>query len=87
MSKSRVGIFAALAISVAAPAMGQATQTGTPKTGEVEAEKPKKVCRSVQVTGHRVPKRECKTAADWSGETVRDSNEDVRFKTSGAVGG
>lgn len=79
------GLFASLVLAV--PASAQTANPSATETKEAKPEKPKKICRSIEVTGQRIPRRECKTETEWSGETVRDSNEDLRLKSTGVLGG
>ena len=56
----RFGIIIALAV-VTAPAL--ASETSTQEASP--AAKPKKICKSEQLTTSRMPLRVCKTAAEW----------------------
>lgn len=80
------GILASFAIAV--PASGQTVTPSAPEAKEAKPEKAKRVCRSIPVTGQRIPRRECKTAAEWSTtDALRDSTEAMRVKSVGPVGG
>ena len=84
-----VGLLASLAI--AAPASAQSENPATAEATEAKEAPPakaKRVCRSIKVTGQRVPRRECKLEAEWiSVDAVRDSNEAIRLKSAGSISG
>lgn len=72
------GLFASLAI--AAPALGQVDASATSPAGAKPA-KAKKICRSIEVIGQRVPRRECRTQEDWANiDAGRDDMEALRLR-------
>ena len=75
-----LGLFVSISLPIAASA-----QPVTPPAPEAKAAKPekaKKVCRSTFVTGQRIPRRECKTEAEWASvDGARDGMEALRIKT------
>lgn len=81
-----VGLLASLAVAV--PASAQTAAPAATEAKEAKPEKAKRVSRSIKVTGQRVPRRECRTEAEWSSvDAVGDSNESLRLKSVGPVGG
>lgn len=79
-----VALFASLA--AASPASQGSADASTAQAQEAKPEKAKKICRAIEVTARRVPKRECKTEAEWTAEARRDngdSRERVRSAASG----
>ncbi len=78
------GLLASLIFTAPASA-----QTAPPQVEAQEAKpaKPKRVCRSIELTGQRVPKRVCKTEAEWAGDSVRDGQEALRVRSVGSAGG
>jgi hypothetical protein len=69
--------FAFLLLASATPTISQATdnsaKTETPTTSEPKQAKPKKICKSIAVTGSRLGKRECKTKEQWEqGESAME---------------
>lgn len=74
-----VGLFASLAIAV--PALGQIADASAAKPTGANPGKAEKICRSIVVTGQRIPRRECKTDADWANiDAARDDMEALRIK-------
>jgi hypothetical protein len=80
---TRFSIWAAPLLVVATPAFAQEAGTDTvtaPVAAQVPAVpaaapvKPKKVCRTMQITGRRISQSQCYTAAQWA-EYDRASNE------------
>lgn len=60
--------FFALLLLIASPDATDTTATPEPKPVKV-----KKICKSVDLTGSRVGKRECKTKEQWEqGESVME---------------
>ncbi len=63
----RFGIWAAPLLIVAAPAVAQQAGTDTGAAAPAAAPaKPRKICRSSQVTGRRIAQTQCYTAAQWA---------------------
>ena len=54
--------------------VASASPPSAPEPAPKEAAKPKKICRSEQLTTSRMPVRVCKTAAEW--ERARDDDGD-----------
>ena len=79
-----VGLFASLAAATPA-AQGSADATSA-QAREAKPEKAKKICRAIEVTARRVPKRECKTEAEWDAEARRDSGGSMERVRSAATG-
>jgi hypothetical protein len=53
-----------------------------------EAAKPeKRVCRSQQVTGSMMPKRECHTAAEWKQQDDSNAANVDQFRNRGSANG
>ena len=80
-----IGLLASLAIAVPASA-----QTEKPTATEATEAKPaspakaKRICRSIKVTGQRVPRRECKTEAEWASvDAAGDRTEALRVRSVG----
>jgi hypothetical protein len=64
---------------IASPAFAQQASTdtvATPAPAAVPA-KPKKICRTQQITGRRISQTQCYTAAQWA-EYDRMNNEDAK---------
>lgn len=73
-----VALFASLAIAV--PASSQ-TADSSAAPADAKPAKAKKICRSIQVTGQRIPRRECKTEEEWANiDAARDDLEGVRLR-------
>ena len=75
-----LGFFASLALAI--PASAQSVSQDGAK--EAKAEKPKRICKSIKETGRRIPRRECKTQAEWSGDTVQDAAAAVHVRSVGS---
>jgi hypothetical protein len=58
-----IALFAAASSTSATPADRPAADA--PVVTEAKPVKPKKVCKSIAVTGSRLGKRECKTQEQW----------------------
>lgn len=74
------GLFASLVIAV--PASVQTANPSATETKEAKAEKPKKICRSVEVTGQRIPKRVCKTEAEWAAGSASNGQDALRLRSA-----
>ena len=59
------------AVLVALPAIARGDDT-TPVAKPAKADKPKKICHEVPNSNSRIPKRTCKTAAEWADDANRD---------------
>lgn len=72
-------LLSALALAASAPAQsdGAAVQPTSAKP-----EKPKKICRSVMLTGSRVAKRTCKTEDQWA-RPEADGNSQLMLQDHG----
>lgn len=74
-----VAVLAALALPAVASA--RTTQSSTPEPTKSKPAKAKEICRVVKVTGQRVPRRECRTEAEWANiDAARDRMEGVRLR-------
>lgn len=68
-----IGISAATlpgSVASARPADQSAATSAAP-----ESAKPKKICRTEEVTGSIMPKRSCRTRADWDAQTAGESKK------------
>jgi hypothetical protein len=66
---ARFLIWAAPLFAVAAPAMAQQASTDTVAAASASAAapaKPKKICRTQQITGRRIAQSQCYTATQWA---------------------
>jgi hypothetical protein len=66
----RLALLSAL-ILVTAPAFASETPTQEPTAPA----KPKKICKSEQLTTSRMPVRVCKTAAEWGAKEELDAEK------------
>lgn len=78
-------LLAAMPMGVAASP--EARDAPASEAPQPRPEKAKRICRSTPVTGQRVPRRECKTAADWANaDALRDDTDALRVKSATPVG-
>lgn len=80
MALLSLGILAALA--VVSPDAAQSSSPAAAETKQAEAEKPKMVCRKIEITGRRIPKRECKTAEQWAADSVTNGQDALRLRSA-----
>lgn len=74
------------AIVLAAGSASASTEAeSNPPKQEAKPEKPKKICRSVVVTGSIMPSSICKTKEEWAEITRARIDETDRTKTSGQM--
>ncbi len=66
-----------LVIAIAALSMVPSLATAK-EAAKVNAKGEKLICRSVEITGSRMPKRICQTAAEWKAENGGTRQEDAR---------
>ena len=64
-------LLAAASPNISAPADGATTAEGS-ASAQTKPKKPKKICKSIAVTGSRLGKRECKTQEEWDGNIDAD---------------
>ncbi len=64
-------LLAAASPNTSAPADGATKAEGSASV-QIKPKKPKKICRSIAVTGSRLGKRECKTQEEWDGNIDGD---------------
>lgn len=67
-----------LILSLALAAAGAPDQATSDQTGSVQTAKPakpKRICKSIKMTGSMVGKRICKTADEWDGKAAADAQE------------
>jgi hypothetical protein len=65
--------LAALSAGTAFAAVGQAPQGGVAATGTDDKDAERMVCRSLTVSGSRVPQRVCATKTEWEEHAKRAS--------------
>ena len=57
-------VIALLLLAASPDAAG--TATSAPPPAEAKPEKPKKICKTINMTGSRVGRRECRTIEQWT---------------------
>ena len=80
-------MLAAPLLILAAPASAQAVGTDTAGAPAAADVKPRKVCRSVQVTGRRIAESKCYTAAQWADLDKTNNEAANKFVSSVTAGG
>jgi ribosome recycling factor len=72
--------ISALAASLALAIPAAAAEQVESAEKKAEAEKPKKICRTIRNTGFRTAARQCKTEEQWKMDQERADGSDLQTK-------